>query len=47
LAFPVRWTNRRIVSVIDARRGEVFYGFYRQVPGGVQRLSDQRVGTPE
>ena len=25
--------------VIDARRGEVFYAFYRQVPGGVQRLS--------
>ncbi len=47
LAFPVRWTNRRIVSVVDARRGEVFYGFYRQVPGGVQRLSEQRVGTPE
>ncbi len=47
LAFPVRWTHRRIVSVVDARRGEVFYGFYRQVPGGVQRLSEQRVGSPE
>lgn len=47
LAFPVRWTHRRIVSVIDARRGEVFYGFYRQVPGGVQRLCDQRIGDPE
>ncbi len=47
LAFPVRWTHRRIVSVVDARRGEVFYGFYRQVPGGVQRLSEHRVGDPE
>lgn len=47
LAFPVRWTNRRIVSVVDARRGEVFYGFYRQVPGGVQRLSGHRLGTPD
>ncbi len=47
LAFPVRWTHRRIVSVIDARRGEVFYRFYRQVPGGVQRLSEQRVGGPD
>ena len=28
-----------IVAVIDARRGEVFYAFYRQVPGGVQRLT--------
>ena len=47
LAFPLRWTNRRIVSVVDARRGEVFYASYRQVPGGVQRLSDAQVGTPE
>ena len=47
LAFPVRWTSRRIVSVVDARRGEVFYAFYRQVPGGVQRLSEQRVGSPD
>jgi tRNA threonylcarbamoyladenosine biosynthesis protein TsaB len=47
LAFPLRWSNRRIVSVVDARRGEVFYAFYRQVPGGVQRLSEAQVGSPE
>lgn len=47
LAFEVRWTSRRIVSVVDARRGEVFYAFYRQVPGGVQRLSEMRCGSPE
>ena len=47
LAFPLRWTNRRIVSIVDARRGEVFYASYRQVPGGVQRLSDPQVGSPE
>ncbi len=47
LAFPVRWTHRRIVSVVDAAQGEVFYGFYRQVPGGVQRLSEHRVGSPD
>lgn len=47
LAFPVRWTNRVIASVVDARRGEVFFAFYRQVPGGIQRLSEPRVGTPE
>jgi tRNA threonylcarbamoyladenosine biosynthesis protein TsaB len=47
LAFPVRWTDRRIVSVVDARRGEVFYCFYRQVPGGIQRLSSPEVGSPE
>ena len=47
LAFPVRWTNRLIASVIDARRGEVFYALYRQVPGGVQRLSEPTVATPD
>ena len=38
LAFPVRFSTRLIVAAIDARRGELFYAFYRQVPGGVQRL---------
>jgi tRNA threonylcarbamoyladenosine biosynthesis protein TsaB len=47
LAFPLRWTNRRIVSVVDARRGEVFFASYRQVPGGVQRLSEPQVCTPD
>lgn len=46
LAFPVRHTNRLIVTTIDARRGEVFYAFYRQVPGGAQRLSPYQLGTP-
>jgi tRNA threonylcarbamoyladenosine biosynthesis protein TsaB len=47
LAFPVRFSTRRIVAAIDARRGELFYAFYRQVPGGVQRLSDHQIGTPD
>jgi tRNA threonylcarbamoyladenosine biosynthesis protein TsaB len=47
LAFPVRHTRALIVTVIDARRGELFFAFYRQVPGGVQRLGDPRVGTPD
>jgi tRNA threonylcarbamoyladenosine biosynthesis protein TsaB len=47
LAFPVRFTPRLIVATIDARRGEIFYAFYRQVPGGIQRLSDHQVGTPD
>jgi tRNA threonylcarbamoyladenosine biosynthesis protein TsaB len=47
LAFPVRHTNRLIVAVIDARRGEVFHAFYRQVPGGVQRTTEPQVSTPE
>ncbi len=47
LGLPVRFTNRLIGAVIDARRGEVFYAFYRQVPGGVQRLTEPAVATPD
>lgn len=47
LAFPVRFSSRRIAAVIDARRGEVFYAFYQQVPGGIQRLGEPTVGTPD
>src|SRR5207302_9770002 len=46
LAFPVRYSSRLIVATIDARRGELFYAFYRQVPGGVQRLCDPQIGSP-
>jgi tRNA threonylcarbamoyladenosine biosynthesis protein TsaB len=47
VAFPVRFTNRLIGAAIDARRGEVFFAFYRQVPGGLQRVSDHAVGSPD
>ncbi len=47
LAFPVRFSHRLIVAAIDARRGELFYAFYRQVPGGLQRLTPHQVGTPD
>lgn len=47
LAFPVRFTSRLIVPVVDARKGEVFYAYYRQVAGGVQRLGDLQIGSPE
>ena len=46
LAYQVRHIHRLIVPVIDARRGEVFYGVYRQVPGGIQRISGPFVSTP-
>jgi tRNA threonylcarbamoyladenosine biosynthesis protein TsaB len=42
LAYSVRYTRRSICSCIDARRNEVFWAFYRSVPGGVQRLTDFR-----
>jgi tRNA threonylcarbamoyladenosine biosynthesis protein TsaB len=47
LAYPVRFTNRRIVAVVDARRGEVFSATYNAVPGGVMRVSEYSVSTPD
>lgn len=47
LAHQVRHSPRLIVPVIDAKRGEVFSATYRHVPGGIQRLSEYRVGTPD
>jgi len=47
VAFPVRWSPRLVVAAIDARRGELFTATYRQVPGGIQRLTDYRVATPD
>jgi tRNA threonylcarbamoyladenosine biosynthesis protein TsaB len=47
LAFPMRVSPRLIVACIDARRGELFYALYRQVPGGIQRLSEHLLCTPD
>lgn len=47
LAFGVQTTRRLIGAVLDARRGEVFFAFYRTVPGGVMRLGEYRVAGPE
>jgi len=47
VAFPVRFSDRLIVSVLDARRGELYHAFYRQVPGGVQRLAEPGLSTPD
>ncbi len=47
LAFGVRHTSRRIAAVIDARRGEVFYAFYRAVPGGIVREGPYQVAKPD
>jgi tRNA threonylcarbamoyladenosine biosynthesis protein TsaB len=47
LAYPLRHSRGMIVAAIDARRHEVYYALYRAVPGGVQRVSDYEIGTPE
>jgi tRNA threonylcarbamoyladenosine biosynthesis protein TsaB len=46
LAYAVRYSDKLVAAAVDARRGEVFYALYRQVPGGVQRLSDYTVASP-
>jgi tRNA threonylcarbamoyladenosine biosynthesis protein TsaB len=47
LAYDVRYTSKMICAAIDARRGEVFSAFYRQVPGGIQRVSEYHVESPQ
>ena len=47
LAFPVRHSRRLVCSVLDARRGELFWSFYRPAPGGMQRTTEFRVGPPQ
>lgn len=45
LAFPLRYGDRTVAAVIDARKGELFYALYRPVPGGMQRVSEAAVGS--
>lgn len=47
LAFEVRWSNRVVIPVVDAKRGEIFWAPYRHVAGGIQRLDDFQVTTPD
>lgn len=44
LAHGCRHSDRIIVSVIDARKGQVFFGFHRAVDGAIHTLSEARVG---
>ena len=47
VAFSVRYARERICAVLDAKRGEVFWAFYRTVPGGVARETEPAVTSPE
>ena len=47
IAYPLRHTSRTVVPVVDARRHEVFFACYQPVPGGVQRITDYAVGSPD
>src|SRR5260221_2989495 len=47
LAYPLRYSRRLVVATIDARRHELYWAIYRHVPGGVQRVSEYELGTPD
>ncbi|MGZ4678174.1 MAG: tRNA (adenosine(37)-N6)-threonylcarbamoyltransferase complex dimerization subunit type 1 TsaB [Acidimicrobiia bacterium] len=47
VAYPWHATDRRIVTLVDARRREVFAASYWPVPGGLQRDGDYVVTTPQ
>lgn len=47
LAFQFRHARRLVCAAIDARRGELFWAFYRSSPGGVQRATELRIGSPQ
>lgn len=47
LAFQARHVRRLLCAALDARRGELFWAFYRCSPGGVQRQGDLTVGSPD
>ncbi|HYT30037.1 MAG TPA: tRNA (adenosine(37)-N6)-threonylcarbamoyltransferase complex dimerization subunit type 1 TsaB [Actinomycetota bacterium] len=47
LAFDARYARRLVCAAIDAKRGEVFFAFYRPVPGGVARESGFEVASPQ
>src|ERR671915_172092 len=47
VAYGVRYSSKTICVILDARRNEVFFAFYRSSPGGVQRMTEYRVERPE
>ncbi len=47
LAFPLRNSNRPIVSMIDARRGEVYYACYNFNNGRISSSVIYNVASPE
>lgn len=45
LAHSCRHIDKVIVSVVDARKGQVFFGFHRSTSDGIQILSEPRAGN--
>lgn len=47
LAHPHRHLRRRVASVVDARRGEVFWALYEPVDGAMAAVTDAAVADPD
>ncbi len=47
LAYEVRYSPKTICAVLDARRDQVFHAFYKSSPGGIQRMSEYLLETPQ
>ena len=47
LAYPLRHTHGLVVATIDARRNQLYWALYRPVPGGVQRVSEFEISSPD
>lgn len=47
VAFTARYAERPVCAVVDARRGELAWAFYRAAAGDIQRRTDVRLGPPD
>ena len=47
LAHPHRGTGRPVASIVDARRGEVFWALYEPVAGGMTAVSEAVATDPD
>lgn len=47
LSFPYHYSDRLVVSVMNAGRGEVFYALYKGLPRGMQRISPNNCSSPQ
>jgi tRNA threonylcarbamoyladenosine biosynthesis protein TsaB len=46
LAYPLRGGRRPVVSVVDARRGEVFWAIFEPVGSGMDAVTESRADPP-
>lgn len=48
IAYPLRHADSAmVIPTIDARRHEIYSAMYRPVPGGVQRVSEYTISSPD